>query len=48
MAASPSRRMTLRDDRGNRKLLFENFTDSYHTFHTHRDSINRYTPSAAT
>ena len=22
--------MTLRDDRGNRKLLFENFTDCYH------------------
>lgn len=32
----------------NWKLLAENFTDSYHVFHTHRDSINRYTPMELT
>ena len=29
---------------GNWKLLVENFTDSYHVFHTHRESIDKYTP----
>ena len=28
----------------NWKLLFENFTDAYHVFHAHRESISRYTP----
>ena len=28
----------------NWKLLFENFTDLYHVFHTHRDSIGKYSP----
>ena len=32
----------------NWKLLFENFTDAYHVFHTHRQSINRYTPMELT
>ena len=32
----------------NWKLLFENFTDTYHIFHTHRQSINRYTPMELT
>ena len=42
-----SMRLVCGDDEvwaANWKLLFENFTDTYHTFHTHRDSINRYTP----
>lgn len=29
----------------NWKLLVENFTDFYHVFHTHRDTIDRYTPT---
>ena len=28
----------------NWKLLFENFTDLYHVFHTHRHSIGKYSP----
>ena len=28
----------------NWKLLFENFTDLYHVFHTHRNSIGKYSP----
>ena len=28
----------------NWKLLVENFTDLYHVFHTHRDSIDKYGP----
>lgn len=29
----------------NWKQLFENFTDLYHVFHTHRDSIAKYSPT---
>ena len=32
----------------NWKLLVENFTETYHTFHTHRDSISKYAPSELT
>ena len=28
----------------NWKLLFQNFTDLYHVFHTHRNSIGKYSP----
>ena len=32
----------------NWKLLAENFTETYHVFHTHRESIERYTPTQST
>ena len=32
----------------NWKLLAENFTETYHVFHTHRDSIAHYTPTELT
>lgn len=32
----------------NWKLLVENFTEGYHTFHTHRDSLQNVTPAALT
>jgi choline monooxygenase len=32
----------------NWKLLVENFTETYHVFHTHRDSIAKYSPTELT
>jgi len=32
----------------NWKLLAENFTETYHVFHTHRDSIAKYSPTELT
>ena len=46
-----SMRLVCGDDEvwdANWKLLVENFTDAYHVFHTHRESINRYTPMELT